>query len=139
MSHKDYAEDWNYESEVMGEGVTALAEAVVGRRIVKAERGQVQGQYYSSHGVMLTLDDGTEVNIADTDDCCAFSTVESLEFLASVDNAITAVEANEDFTTWHVYAAEVPVVTLGVDWSPGNPYYYGFGLNINVRNKKEEA
>lgn len=140
MSNKDYAEDWEYESGVMGGNAKELGEAVIGHRIVSAERGNSRNEWGGNTlGVTLTLDDGTEVFVADTDDCCAYTQVDSLEFLEGTDNAITRVETNEDFTTWHIYADQIPVVTLGVEWSPGNPYYYGFGFDIVIKNKKEDA
>lgn len=132
MGNKQWAEDWDYESGVMREGVTALGEAVIGRRIVNAEK---RGYW----DAVLTLDDGTEVTVHGDSDCCAYTQVESLKFLADVDNVITRVEVDEEFETWHVYAESVPVVTLDVAWSPGNPYYYGFGFEIRVANKKEDA
>lgn len=141
MYYDDEA-DSDYEAEVMGGSAKELEAAVIGHRIVEVRKGYDYEQYWdksqahSDSGITLVLDNGTEVAVHDTDDCCAYTSVRDFEFLTKTDNVITRVETNEGFDQWHIYAAEVPVVSLGVDWSPGNPYYYGFGFGIAVKKKE---
>lgn len=119
--------------------VAELTEAVVGRKIVKAEqttfkREDFEGMW-SSHGLVLTLDDGRRVALADTDDCCAFTNLE--EFLLHpemVDHVITGVATTGGFTTWHIFADYGDIMQLKVGWSAGNPFYYGYGFDIGVSN-----
>lgn len=138
MGYLDDAEDADYEAGVMDSGRAELAAAVVGHRIVSVEDVErvASDWYYAKPGIKLTLDDGRAVYIADTDDCCAYTDHRDLKFLEGVDNAVTSVTTEGNFTRWFIYAGDVPVVEFGADWSPGNPYYYGFGFDIIV---KEEA
>lgn len=127
--------DQRYESEVMGGCVEELANSVIGRRIVRVEK--VKGaKYHEESGIRLTLDNGDQVNVWDTDDCCAYTQVSDFRFLENVDNVITSVTSDDGFEKWFVYAGAVPVLEMDVDWSPGNPYYYGFGFSINVEKKE---
>lgn len=131
-----------YEAEVMQESVDELAKAVVGSRIVKVESWDAPKVFASGYSMagnkvlVLTLDSGREVTLEDTDDCCAFTEAESFEFLVRGNHVITRVEADDGFENWFIYAEEVPVANLKVAWSPGNPYYYGFGFNIRVKESK---
>lgn len=131
--------DSQYESEVMQGSVDELASNIVGQRIVAVERRNSEPDengyvgYGRSEETVFTLANGRQVILEDTDDCCAFTEVSSFDFLEKSDNAVTRVEADEDFETWFIYADQVPVVHLGVSWSPGNPYYYGFGFNVRVK------
>lgn len=91
-------------------------------------------------GVILTLDTGKRVMLADTDDCCAFT--ETKAFLLhpeAVDHVITGVGTTGGFTHWHVYADMGDVLELTVGWSPGNPFYYGYGFDIRVIETVEET
>ena len=119
----------------------ALRSAVVGRRIVKTERkmttirpwDDVPSYVRESEALVITLDDGTEVRMADTDDCCAFTSLE--EFLLhpdKVDHIIMGVGTTEGYTKWHIYADWGDVLELTVGWSCGNPFYYGYGFDILV-------
>lgn len=136
MSYLDEGYDSEYESEVMQGSVDVLAKEVVGRKIVSVETGdQPEGSWYTGKVTVLTLDDGSRVRVSDTDDCCAFTEVESFKFLENVDHVITRVETDEGFNKWHIYADTVPVLEMDVTWSPGNPYYYGFGFSINVEKE----
>lgn len=36
------------------------------------------------------------------------------------------------FTKWHIYADMGDVMELDVEWSCGNPFYYGYGFDIVV-------
>jgi hypothetical protein len=114
-----------------------LGEAVVGHRIVSAERGKYEDTERpwrgETSGLILTLDTGQKVRLANTDDCCAYTELEDF-FLdpASVDHAILGVGATEGYTTWHIYADFGDVMRLKVGWSCGNPFYYGYGFHIDV-------
>lgn len=140
MSYKDYAEDAEYEAGVMQESVDALSAGVVGHRVVAVDKVPYPrhlSDYYYGRGeaIRLTLDNGTRVYVADTDDCCAYTAVKDFEFLTYTDHAITSVVADEEFARWFIYADSIPVVALNVEWSPGNPYYYGFGFDILVEKE----
>ncbi len=123
-----------YEEEVLDaedddgtivENVSALREQVVGRKIASAER--VDGAF------VITLDDGRQVALKNTDDCCAFTELESfLLHPERVDHVITGVGTTGGYTTWHIFADLGDVLTLTVDWSAGNPFYYGYGFDIIV-------
>lgn len=126
--------DKDYETEVMQGSVDELAAAVVGERIVSIDRSE---PYHRGSGMntILTLGSGRRVKVTDTDDCCAFTEVEAFEFLEEGNHVITRVEAEDGFTRWFIYADSIPVAKLGVEWSPGNPYYYGFGFSITVEEE----
>lgn len=134
-----------YEHEHLGEddddgtmpgNVEELAAAVVGHRIVSAERRTVEGRpgYVRTHTAMvITLDDGTEVEMFDTDDCCAYTELEAfLLHPDKVDHLIMGVGTTGGYTTWHIYADFGDVMELTVGWSCGNPFYYGYGFDIRV-------
>lgn len=118
----------------MPENVAELAEAVVGHKVVSAEQGEVPGGWYgTTNGLVLTLDNGTRVGLADSSDCCAFTELE--EFLLhpeKIDRIITGVATTEGYTKWHIFADFGDVLELKVGWSCGNPFYYGYGFNISV-------
>lgn len=136
----------NYETETlseyeddgtMPENVAELEAAVIGRRIVSAERRerQVTGRWsnYTDRVFTITLDDGRTVNVRDTDDCCAYTGLTGfLLHPEMVEHVITGVGTSDGYTTWHIYAAVGDVLEMSVDWSAGNPFYYGYGFNIVV-------
>ena len=103
------------------ENLATLGSHVIGHRITKAER-QPREDKYKWHGkqdvLVLTLDDGTQVELADTGGCCAYTSLDAF-FLdpASVDHIITGVGSTDGYTVWHIYAR-------------GNPFYYGFDINV---------
>jgi hypothetical protein len=125
----------------MPENVAELAEAVIGHRIVHAEKETVEGRWYgAAPALVLTLDDGTRVSLANTVDCCAYTELE--EFFARpdmVDHAILGVGTTEGYTKWHIYADFGDVMELKVDWSCGNPFYYGYGFDIAVEPVADTA
>lgn len=134
-----------YPVEILGEydddgtmvsNVAELSGAVIGHRIVSAVRGRFKDEYAyhgESDGFVLTLDNGTEVRMVDTEDCCAVTELETFLLNVSlVDHVITGVGTTEGYRTWHVYADMGDVLELTVGWSPGNPFYYGYGFNITV-------
>lgn len=120
----------------MPENVSELEQAVVGHRIVSAEQRNLPGEY-RWHGeqtaLVLTLDNGKQVILHDTDDCCAYTALEKFVLdPASVDHMILGVGTTEGYTTWHIYADFGDVMQLQVGWSCGNPFYYGYGFRIQV-------
>ena len=124
----------------MPENVEVLEQAVIGRRIVSAERQEVEGRYWGrSTATVITLDDGRRVALVDTDDCCAFTELESfLLHPEAVRHAILGVGTTDGYTTWHIYADFGDVMTLKVGWSCGNPFYYGYGFDIRVEDLPSE-
>lgn len=123
----------------MPDNVAALADAVVGHRIVSVERNVEiphQERYWGrSHGTAITLDSGKRVYLADTDDCCAHTELDAfLLHPELVDHIITGVGTTDEYTTWHVFADAGDVLELTVGWSPGNPFYYGYGFDISVQD-----
>ncbi|WP_430754637.1 DUF7448 domain-containing protein [Micrococcus luteus] len=117
--------------------VDQLREAVVGRRIVKAETRKIEWPRpygVSEDQTVLTLDDGRQVVLQGTNDCCAFTEMESFWLdPSSVDHVITGVGTTDSYTTWHIYADFGDVMRLHLDWDCGNPFYYGYGFDITVR------
>lgn len=129
--------DPDYDDGTMPENVDRLAAAVVGHRIVKAEKRDVPryswSDGYRTSALVLTLDNGHEVRLRNTDDCCAYT--ELNEFLLhpdKVDHVIMGVGTTEGYTRWHVYADLGDVLELTVGWSCGNPFWYGYGFDIDV-------
>lgn len=108
-----------------------LAEAVVGHRIKNAYLQQ-EGYYRQ---FVLELDNGRKVILQNTDDCCAYTELDSfLINVRTVDHIITGVGTTDGFETWHIYADMGDVLQLNVSWSAGNPCYYGYGFNVIVRD-----
>lgn len=132
----------------MPENVQALRDVVIGRKIVAAEKrtltdaekatlAATRRYYYSRYSqpeaLFLTLDNGTVVVMVDSNDCCAYTTLD--KFLLNplgVEHAILGVGTEDGFTKWHIYADFGDVMALEVDWSCGNPFYYGYGFDIMV-------
>lgn len=124
---------WQDDDGTMPANVEALRNEVIGRKIVSAETGVVE-QWFGgrANALILTLDNGTRVQLGNTDDCCAFTNLESfLLHPESVDHVITGVSTENGYTKWHIYA-DIEILTLDVDWSAGNPFYYGYGFEITV-------
>lgn len=125
----------NEDDGTMPDNVATLAEAVIGHRIVKAEKGALDrpSSWGATSGLVLTLDTGARVKVVDTDDCCAYTELESfLLHPQMVDHVITGVGTTEGYTKWHVFADAGDVLELTVGWSAGNPFYYGYGFEIAV-------
>ena len=112
------------------ENLATLGSHVIGHRITKAERQRREDKY---NVLVLTLDDGTQVELADTGDCCAYTSLDAF-FLdpASVTHVITGVGSTDGYTVWHIYADWGDILRLELGWSCGNPFYYGYGFDINV-------
>jgi hypothetical protein len=116
----------------MPDNVAELSKHVVGHRIVSATT--------AGGGFTITLDNGTSVELVDTDDCCAYTELQ--QFLLRperVDHIITGVGTTDGYTTWHIYADMGDVLELSVGWSSGNPFYYGYGFAIRVNETRERA
>lgn len=131
----------------MPASVEALREAVVGHRIASAERKTVRatdpkyGWKKTHHdALVLTLDDGRSVIVANEADCCAYTELEAfLTHPERVDHIITGVGTTDGYTRWHVYADMGDVLELTVGWSCGNPFYYAYGFNILVSDEPPEV
>lgn len=118
----------------MPANVEKLRESVIGRRIVKVEQREYRRWGYGPHeALFITLDDGTEVRLGDTDDCCAFTHLgEFLLHVDRIDHMVLGVGTTGKYTRWHIYADLGDILELQVDWSCGNPFYYGYGFDIEV-------
>lgn len=122
--------------DIMCENAEELASLVVGKRIISATEREYEieryGLSYKETGLVVILDDGTEFAIGETDDCCAYTSLES--FLinpAAVDHVITSVSTENDYQVWRILADGRDVVTMEVGWSEGSGYYmYGFEFQV---------
>jgi len=126
----------NDDDGTMPDNVATLADHVVGHRIVSAERESSPGRYYgTTTALVLTLDNGKRVALRDSDDCCAYTAIESFLLQPDkVDHAIMGVGTTDGYTKWHIYADLGDVMELTVGWSCGNPFYYGYGFDILVQD-----
>lgn len=126
----------------MVENVDTLRKSVVGRKIVSAGWAPVKrvakfydrDRTYTEDSFVITLDDGTCVTLRNDSDCCAVTELES--FFLNVErirHVITGVGTTEGYTKWHIYAEMGDILQLNVRWSCGNPFYYGYGFNIEVQ------
>lgn len=116
--------------DVMQDSVDDLVQAVVGHKIVSVS--QESGNYEDY--LLITLDNGKIVEMHDSGDCCAYTTVYEFLFNAdSVDHIITAVKVEDDYQVWHVLADMEEVLKLDVSWSEGSGYY-SYGFYITVRD-----
>ena len=131
--------DDDHDDGTMPGNVDELRNAVVGHRIVSAKTGTATaeingwGDLGVVSGLVIELDDGTQVILSDTMDCCAYTSLE--QFLLhpdKVDHIITGVGTTDSYETWHIYADLGDVLELTVWWSAGNPFYYGYGFDIHV-------
>jgi len=127
----EYAEEILGQDEdngTMVDNVAELREHVIGHRIVSADR--------DGGPLVITLDNGKRVKLAGGDDCCAYTELDAFLLHADkVDHIITGVGTTGGYTTWHVYADMGDVLELTVDWSAGNPFYYGYGFTISVEDE----
>jgi hypothetical protein len=129
--------DSEYDDDgTMPSNVEQLRQEVVGHRIVSAEKAKRSGSYNywgSMEGLRLTLDNGKQVFLCDTSDCCAYTELEQfLLYPDMVDHVITGVGTENGYSKWHIYADMGDVLELTVGWSSGNPFYYGYGFDIVV-------
>lgn len=110
-----------------------LEKAVVGHRIVAVRQETNTGSWTYGPQFVIELDNGRKVIMRNTSDCCAFT--ELGKFLLNVDKVnhiITGVGTTEGYQVWHIYADMGDVLQLDVSWSCGNPFYYGYGFDIEV-------
>lgn len=145
------AEKIKYEVEVLGEdeddgtmpaNVNELADSVVGHRIIKVETVPYYpypGLNHTLERLEITLDTGRVVTLEDSSDCCAFTELRSFIYNADkVDHIITGVGTTDNFETWHIYADMGDVLKLHIGWSSGNPFYYGYGFEITIKDIEKE-
>ncbi|MER7922127.1 hypothetical protein ABTY96_03150 [Streptomyces sp. NPDC096057] len=124
----------------MPDNVDTLRDAVVGHRIVKAEEVETKVRWGTKKAFVIMLDNGKCVELQGGDDCCAYTELESFLLHADkVDHIITGVGTTDGFATWHIFADMGDVLELSVGWSCGNPFYYGYGFTITVREPAEAA
>jgi len=119
--------DSNGDDGTMPDNVDTLRDAVIGHRIVSAHQNR------DGSAFIITLDNGTSVQLHDVEDCCAYT--ELRDFLLHpelVDHVITGVGTTGGYTTWHIYADMGDVLQLDVGWSCGNPFFYGYGFCISI-------
>jgi hypothetical protein len=139
---EEQLDTYNDDDGTMPNNVDTLRQAVVGHRIVKAEQREAPHawRYGTAKALVLTLDNGKEVIMRNTDDCCAYTELDSF-FLdpSAVDHIIMGVGTTEGYTTWHVYADWGDILKLQVGWSCGNPFYYGYGFDIDVVDVPEQV
>lgn len=127
--------DENEDDGTMVASKEALEEAVVGHRIVRAEEQVVKGRWGNSRAFVITLDTGKRVIMQGSGDCCAYTELENFLLHADkIDHIITGVGTTEGYTKWHVFADMGDVLELEVGWSCGNPFYYGYGFDIEVKD-----
>ncbi len=116
-----------------------LAEAVVGHKIVSVDRVADTDPYsYGRDKTVITLDNGKRVELSGSGDCCASTELRS--FLLNpelVDHVILGVGTTDGYNTWHIYADMGDVLKLTVDWTCGNPFWYSYGFNIQVKDIDE--
>ena len=129
--YPEEALDSDYDNGTMPNNVNELTAAVIGHRIVKVETSK-------SSGTIITLDNGKQVVLTDTSDCCAYTQVQNfLLHPDRVDHIITGVGTTDRYTTWHIYADLGDVLELEVGWSAGNPFYYGYGFDLTIEDSIE--
>jgi len=117
----------------MVNNVATLAENVVGHRIVKVEAVPVKNWYGEVEAFGITLDNGYTVTLENGGECCAYTELEGFIFNADkIDHIITGVSTEGGYTKWHIFADAGDVLELSVGWSCGNPFWYGYGFDINI-------
>lgn len=122
----------------MVSNIEQLRAALIGKRIIKVEQNADLPDTLPSwerrdKGFALSLNNGKRVFLVDTDDCCAYTNLDGvLQKLDKIDHVITGVGTTDSFMKWHIYADLGDLLELDVGWSPGNPFYYGYGFNILV-------
>lgn len=139
LNEDTYQED----DGTMPDNVARLEKALIGRKIIKAEKktATFYNGYYddTKTGLVLTLDNNQQYIIANTNDCCAFTDLDKfLLHPENIDHAITSVETQGGYTKWFILADMAHVLDLEVSWSCGNPFYYGYGFDIAVINPNNQ-
>ena len=126
--------DPDYDDGTIVKNVDTLGKAVIGHKIVSCEKTQSTDRWgYKTTVFSITLDNGKQVQLADANDCCAYTTLNNfLLHPESVDHVILGIGTTEKYSVWHVYADFGDILALDVGWSCGNPFYYGYGFDIQV-------
>lgn len=134
MNYPEEILDSECDNGTMPGSVEELSDAVVGHKIVSAVSSTVEDRWgYKTTALVITLDDGTQVRLANTDDCCAYTDLKAfLLHPDKIDHVIMGVGTTDEYSKWHIYADLGDVLELTVGWSCGNPFYYGYGFDINV-------
>jgi hypothetical protein len=129
---EEVLDEWD-DDGTMVSSKEALEAAVIGHRIVSVDQDWVKQGWGRERVTSLVLDSGVRVQMVGEADCCAYTELKSF-FLHPdrVDHVITGVGTTDGYTTWHIYADMGDVLELSVDWSCGNPFYYGYGFSIRV-------
>lgn len=113
-----------------------LEKLVVGQKIAEVRQVERPTRYNDiEKWLEIELKNGTTVQMVDSYECCAFT--ELNKFLLNFENiehVITGVSTENNYETWHIYAAMGDVLTLDVGYDPSNGYY-GYGFEINVVRK----
>ncbi len=126
VNYVDSSVDAEDDDGTMPENVAEFADAVIGHRIISAEK---QGGTF-----VIRLDSGHRVELRDDNDCCAYTALDAFLLRPeSVDHVITGVTTEDGYTQWHVLADMGDVLSMTVGWSAGNPFYYGYGFCISVK------
>lgn len=129
--------EWD-DDGTMPDNVDELGEVVIGHKIVSVVGPDPHGRWGDTSHI-ITLDNGTQVRLINTSDCCAYTELEA--FLLNPDlvgHVITGVGTTDGYTRWHIYADAGDILELTVGWSSGNPFYYGYGFNILVEGATPE-
>lgn len=130
--------DEDTDDGTMPDNVNDLREAVVGHKIVSVTKEKVveklQPIQSNEEGLVIRLDNGTQVQLVDTDDCCAYTELKEFFLdMDKIDHVIMGVGTTEGYSKWHIYADLGDILELTVGWSSGNPFYYGYGFDIAVK------
>lgn len=128
--------DWAEDDGTMPQNVKDFEKSIIGHRIVKVEKNVYNPDAWYGPKTIFTLDNGKKVSLVDTNDCCAYTSVEDviLTNLAEVEHAVLGVGTTNGFKTWHIYCSLGDIMQLKVGWSSGNPFYYGYGFEIAVED-----
>lgn len=128
--------DPDYDNGTMPDNVATLADAIVGHRIVSATKETITPVRYhwgSSEATVITLDNGKRVLLRNTNDCCAYTYLDKfLLHPENIDHIIMGVGTTDGYLKWHIYADFGDIMELEVGWSSGNPFFYGYGFDIEV-------
>lgn len=122
----------------------SLEAAVIGHKIIEVKKTTLASHLswaQNDDGLLITLDNGVKVWAAEMGDCCAYTEIDPMSILNhidQIDHVITGVGTTDGFKTWHIYADLGDVLEFKVEWSCGNPFYYGYGFNVTVFSADED-
>lgn len=129
--------DEDHDDGTMPNSKAALAEAIVGHRIVFVDHNvpipPEKAPYGQQTATAITLDNGKRVFLVERDDCCAYTNL--AKFLLNVQNiehAVGGVGTTDGYTKWHIFCDAGDIAEMEVGWSAGNIGYYGYGFDIIV-------